>query len=353
MKFCRSVFLIILFMSTVVVAADAKDVVVVEYFYFPPCPCGPGHVHEPTETDRLVMSISSQYQDQVRVEYIDVTIEGSDLLKKYNITEFPSIVINREYLISGEEITWEKLKLVIDGYLTGSYLPPEKRGSLAITTPLIILSGLLDGVNPCAFALLIFFLSFLYSVHKTRQDIFKIGTMYILSLFGTYSAIGLGLLRTVTFFGVEHMFSQIGVILIALLGLIDIKESLLPGGFSLKFPEKAYPTVRNLVEKATISAALVLGGLVGLCEFPCSGGIYVGILALLAIRTTFWGGLAYLILYNLMFILPLIVILLFGSNRRVLAKMSRWNIGKRRRMKLISGVFMIAIGLLTWYWIVI
>jgi len=352
MKIQIGVLLILLFMSSVIVSADVKNKLVLEYFYYPPCPCGPGHEHEATEADQVVMKISGQYEDQVRIEYIDVTTtEASDLLKQYNITKIPTIVLNREYQISGEEITWENLKLVIDGYLTGSYVPPGKTGTFSITAPLIILSGLVDGVNPCAFALLIFFLSFLYSVHKTRQDIFRIGAVYVLSLFGTYSAIGLGLLRGVTFFGVEHMFAQVGVILITLLGLIDIKQSLRPGGFSLKFPEKAFPKVRSLAERASIPAASVLGGLVGLCEFPCSGGIYIGILGLLAIQATYWGGLAYLVLYNVMFTLPLIAILLLGSNRRILARMSRWNIGKRRRMKLISGIFMIVIGLITWYWL--
>ncbi|MFQ6094746.1 MAG: cytochrome c biogenesis protein [Candidatus Bathyarchaeia archaeon] len=275
LKFEMTIFLIMLFTSTVIVKADVDSVIAVEFFFSSPCPCEVGHRHEMKEIDRaraLILKIENEYRDRVSVEWIDVTTpEGSNLLRRYNITETPTILINHEYRISGGEITWEKLNLIIEGYITGSHLPPESQKNLSITAPIIIVSGLVDGVNPCAFALLIFFLSFLYGVHKTRVDIFKIGVMYVLSLFATYFSGGLGLLRTVTFFGVEHMFSQIGVILIILLGLVNIKDSFMPGSFSLKFPERAVPKVKRLVQRATIPAALVLGGLVGLCAFPCSG----------------------------------------------------------------------------------
>jgi len=352
LKFHIIVLSIMLLLPAIHAISGADGVISMEYFYSPPCSCSPEHLREAAKVDELLWKIKNEYQDQVRIEWIDATTsEGSDLMGQYNLTGTPTILVNGEYQISGEEITYEKLKSVIDGYLTGSYLAPEDKKTIGITAPLIIVSGLVDGVNPCAFALLVFFLSFLYSVHKTRGDILEIGGMYILSLFATYFAGGLGLLQAVTFFGVEHLFSQIGIILIILLGFLSIKDSLMPGSPSLEFSHRAVPKIKRLAERATMPASFVLGGLVGLCEFPCSGGVYVGVLALLAAQSTYLDGLAYLVLYNIVFVSPLILILLSASNRRTLARINRWNTERREGAKLISGVFMIVLGLVTWYWI--
>jgi cytochrome c biogenesis protein CcdA len=352
MKTKLQTFLIMIVILASMHLAEAKEntAIVVEYIYFPQCPSCPGHLYEAKKVDYLVYKIEKEYGDQVRVEWIDATTpQGAELLKKYNIAEAPSIVINGELLISGDQITWENIKFILDGYLVGYALPYVNRKILNVTVPLIVVSGLVDGVNPCAFALLIFFLSFLYGAHRARASIFKIGSAYILSLFATYLAVGAGLLRTATFFGIEHAFSQLGIVLMIIFGLFNLKESLTQSGLPLRFPEKIMQRVRNLVKMATLPAASASGGLVSLCTFHCSGGIYIGILSLLAAQTTYIEGLAYLSLYNTMMISPLILILLLTSNRRALTTINRWNVQNRRKVKMLSGVFMIMLGILTLY----
>ena len=88
----------------------------------------------------------------------------------------------------------------------------------------------------------------------------------------------------------------------------------------------------------------MLGLLVGLCEFPCSGGIYVGIISMLSISASFWQGFAYLIIYNIFFILPLVVILLLAFNKRTLKKIERWEKKDKKYMKLANGIMMIVLG---------
>jgi len=83
-----------------------------------------------------------------------------------------------------------------------------------------------------------------------------------------------------------------------------------------------------------------------LCEFPCSGGIYVGIISMLAISTTFSEGLLYLIIYNILFVLPLIVILLASSNKKILAKIEKKEKTHKKYMKLANGLMMIILGIL-------
>jgi cytochrome c biogenesis protein CcdA len=89
---------------------------------------------------------------------------------------------------------------------------------------------------------------------------------------------------------------------------------------------------------------IVAAFLVGLCSVPCSGGIYVAITALLASKTTFFTGFLYLLLYNLMFVMPLIILLALSSNPYTLVKFGEWQQKHKKTQKLVMGIFMIVIG---------
>jgi cytochrome c biogenesis protein CcdA len=90
----------------------------------------------------------------------------------------------------------------------------------------------------------------------------------------------------------------------------------------------------------------VLGGLVGICEFPCSGGPYLMVLGLLNDQATFYTGVGYLFLYNAIFVLPLAIILVFASDVALLGKVQQWQQHRRRAMRLGGGAAMVALGLL-------
>ena len=113
-------------------------------------------------------------------------------------------------------------------------------------------------------------------------------------------------------------------------------------------PEQAHGIhkIAMLMERVTVPTAVVLGGLVGLCEFPCSGGPYVMVLGLLNDRATYFNGVGYLFLYNLVFILPLVLILVVASDKTVLGKVNEWQKSNRTGMRLGGGVVMIALGAL-------
>ena len=70
---------------------------------------------------------------------------------------------------------------------------------------------------------------------------------------------------------------------------------------------------------------LVAGVLVGICTVPCSGAMYLQITAVLHASGGGLTGLALLALYNVAFILPLVLLLAVASNRRVLGRLGRWN----------------------------
>lgn len=219
--------------------------------------------------------------------------------------------------------------------------------SYKVMLPLIVSTGFLDGLNPCAFAVLLFFIAFLFTIRRSRASIWKMGSIYIGAIYLVYLGIGIGLLKTILITGRSHLMAKIGAWLVIVLGLINLKDYFFPQlPISLKIPQFSKKTLQTWMEKATLPAAAVLGVLVGLCVFPCSGGPYVATIGLLAARKTYFQGLLYLLLYNFAFVMPLIIVLILSSNKRVVEKMTAWEQSKSKTMRLISGLLMIALGVI-------
>lgn len=224
-------------------------------------------------------------------------------------------------------------------------------GSALALLPIVLGSAFLDGINPCAFAVLLFFIAFLFSIKRTRAGIWKMGAVYIFAIFLAYFLIGLGLLKAVMFSNSPHFMAQLGAWLVIGLGTINIVNHFFPRfPVKLRIPHASKDAIKRWTHKATLPAAFVLGFLVGLCTFPCSGGIYVAIIGLLASQTTYWGGLGYLVFYNVMFVMPLVVILLLAANKYAVNKITAWEQSESRRLKLLSAGTMIALGIVILVW---
>jgi len=159
--------------------------------------------------------------------------------------------------------------------------------------------------------------------------------------------IGLGVIRIVTVIPFPHLVAKIGGVLVILLGAINIKDYFWPGvGISLKMSTSEWIVARKWMRKSTVPSAFIAGLLVSLFEFPCTGGIYVAILGMLAQQTAFTQGFMYLLIYNVAFVLPLIVLLVFVSRRRVTEfSLEKWQQHQGRRMRLLLGLVMVALGL--------
>ena len=212
--------------------------------------------------------------------------------------------------------------------------------------PLVGVAALIDSINPCAFSILLLTIAFLLSIGKIRSSVLAIGSAYILGIFLVYLVIGLGLLQTLHIFDTPHFMAKVGASLLVLLGLINISKEFFPAfPIKLGIPQVAHRKIAVLMEKASVPTAVVLGGLVGLCEFPCTGGPYLMVLGLLHDHATYFTGVAYLILYNLIFVLPLVLILLIASDRTLLAKVQAWQQGERKVMRWGGGLAMVALGL--------
>lgn len=211
--------------------------------------------------------------------------------------------------------------------------------------PVLIVAALVDSINPCAFSILLLTIAFLFSLGRLRSRILAVGGVYIFGIFLVYLAIGLGLIQALHLFNTPHFMAKVGATLLLAFGALNVLEVVIPGfPIHLGIPHSVHHTMAELIDKASILTSFALGVLVGLCEFPCTGGPYLAVLGLLHDRATFASGIGYLILYNLIFVLPLVVFLLISSDSRILAKVQTWQGAERKNERLIAGVLMVALG---------
>lgn len=212
---------------------------------------------------------------------------------------------------------------------------------------LVIFNGLLAGIHPCTISVLLFFIAFLFTIRKSKFGIFKVGLAYIVGIFIAYLGIGLGILKVLTFSNSPHFAAKVSAILVIILGIINLINF-----FSKKqkigigLPKAVKPKISELLQKATIPTVFIVGLIVGICSFGCTAGIYLSITSLLLAKSTYIQGLVFLLLYNIMFILPLILILVFASTTKILTKIEKWEESEKKYIKLIAGIVMILLGIL-------
>ncbi|MBI5065165.1 hypothetical protein HZA97_02910 [Candidatus Woesearchaeota archaeon] len=288
----------------------------------------------------------------------DLILEGhvplkiiDDLFKKYPDKNFPRIVIYQDSMsddVDSYKVLEENKEVKecsVDTKITdcSNSTPKPKKWWESSLFLIVLTTGLLAGIHPCTISVLLFFIAFLFTIRKSRVGIFKIGALYILGVFVAYLFIGLGILKAITF-AEPHFAAKIAAYLVIILGLINLKEYFLPRKWiSLGIPHTSKETITNLIEKASAPAAFFLGIFVGICSFGCTAGIYISILGLLISEVS--KGFFYLVLYNVMFIVPLIIMLFLASNKKVVKKIEELEQSKKDLVKLIAGLIMILLGL--------
>ncbi|HEX2916389.1 MAG TPA: GAP family protein [Chloroflexia bacterium] len=232
--------------------------------------------------------------------------------------------------------------------------------SPGLTLPAVVGAALIDSLNPCAFALLLVFVATMLGMIQrkvesnsewlARRWLLSRGGVYILGIFLTYLALGFGLLgflQLAQALSSNHLVGRLAALFALGLGLVAFQEAMLPEWGSRLSAHVNMPKVRQLVSKASWPALFGAGVLIGLCTVPCSGAVYLAVLALLSTQATLFEGIAYLALYNLVFVAPLVVILGLTSSPAVYRRLGRWQLHKRIYLKLGTAVMAIGVGLLT------
>ena len=224
-----------------------------------------------------------------------------------------------------------------------------------ITLPTVIVAAAVDGINPCAFTVLLLFITAMLatmqageqSLYAIRTRMLSLGGIYIAAVFLTYLGLGVGMLKALDFFTRQHLPARFGALAAILFGLWMLKDFFLPDlGWRLQAPSQVGTMARQMAKKATIPALILGGFLIGLCTVPCSGAVYLGVLSLLALQPSALLGYGYLTLYNLIFVLPLIVILIAASARPTLNRLAHWNLHHKEWVRLALGGGVVVMGLL-------
>ncbi len=218
-------------------------------------------------------------------------------------------------------------------------------GSLLL--PIVAIAALVDSINPCAFSILLLTIAFLFSIGRLRSSILQIGMIYIAGIFLAYFLIGLGIFQALHIFGIPHFMGKVGAGLLIGFGLINILDALIPNfPIKLRIPHGADHKMADLINKGSLLTAFALGMLVGVCEFPCTGGPYLAVLGLLHDQVTFFKGFSYLVLYNLIFVLPLVITLFIASDKKLIEKVQVWQKAQKGKERLIAGLLMVGLGII-------
>ena len=227
-------------------------------------------------------------------------------------------------------------------------LPP------AVTLSAIVVAGFADGFNPCAFTVLLLFVAALMAAAQLRAGegaaavrgrVLGLGSIYVAAVFLTYLALGVGLLAASAVFTQAHVPARVGAVLSIALGLWMLKDYFVPGlGGRLRAPAAVGGWARASARRMTVPGLVAGGIFIGLCTVPCSGAVYLSVLSLLAAQADRLAGFGYLLLYNVMFTLPLAALLVAASSRPVLAHLARWNLAHRERVSLALGTGVVLLG---------
>jgi cytochrome c biogenesis protein CcdA len=242
--------------------------------------------------------------------------------------------------------------------LLGPGFSSPRFGSL--TAPVVIGSGFADGFNPCAYALLVLFATYTLTLVNAvtadgrptpfaRRTLLGAGSLYVGAVFVTYFLLGLGLFTLFEGFGRDHVVARVAAVLALGMAVWMLKDVFLPGwGPTMAAPSGTHGWMNKAMQRGGLAGMLMAGILVGICTVPCSGAMYFSVTAVLHASGGGIVGLALLALYNVAFILPLLLFLLFVSNRRVLGTIGRWNKknGTVVKATLALGVMAMSFGLL-------
>ncbi len=248
----------------------------------------------------------------------------------------PALFIGDDALIGEAEITPQNLEALVEKYATTGAAKVwgefdrrtavermiERFRSLGPLT--VVLAGLVDGLNPCAFATLIFFIAYLAASGRKGREILAAGTSFTLGVFLAYLAVGLGFYRMLELLGRwltvlgrwVYGLTALLCVALAVLSFLDFLKARRGQieEMSLSLPEALKRRARAVVRKgqrsgAYIAATFFTGLLVSLLELACTGQIYLPtIVFVVSIPEMRARAIGYLLLYNLLFILPLVVV---------------------------------------------
>jgi len=214
------------------------------------------------------------------------------------------------------------------------------------TLGVIVGSAAIDSINPCAIGVLILMVSVVLSGNGSVGRMLFLGSIYVFAIFLTYLIAGLGLvyfLASIPLFVTEYLSIIVGSFVI-LAGIFEVKDFFWYGkGFSLAIPVFFTDKIQRFAKNTTVPGVILLGAFVAGVELPCTGAPYLAIITILSLNFNFSAFLL-LVLYNIIFVAPLLFILVLVATGTKLSSVKQWKQDSRGYMRLFIGLLLIALG---------
>ncbi len=280
-------------------------------------------------------------------------IYGSDEIRREGT---PALFIG-EHAIQGssrrvlreiEQAVRETLRKPAESPLIKLERRPPPSSSLAVSLSAVLGAAAVDAVNPCACAVLVLLLgAMMLAADRSRRRILGAGFAFTAACYIAYFLMGLGLFTAVRSADIQNAVYVAVAILAIGLGLWNLKDASGENkGLQLEVPKSWQPLIKRLTSGITsVPGAFFTGIVVSLLLLPCTSGPYVVIIGMLS-RTSSHGRALWLLgIYNLVFVLPFILITLgVGFGLTTTARVERWRQRYTGRMRLVTGIFMLALG---------
>ena len=268
----------------------------------------------------------------------------------------PALFIGSQAWIGDTEITPQAIESTLkdsaqkgsprfwDAYdeTTGSENMVKKFHSMSWLT--VVFAGLVDGVNPCAFATLIFFVSYLTLSGRKGNEVLLVGSTFTLGVFLAYLIIGFGFYKVLDLLSqwltiLGHWVYGITAALCLVLAFFSFLDFLKVrhgelSDMSLKLPDKLRKRINAIIRKSRnikgyAFGAFITGLVIALLELACTGQIYLPtIIFVSSIPELRLQAIFYLLIYNLLFILPLVVVFImayYGTTSKDLTQFLKKN----------------------------
>lgn len=209
----------------------------------------------------------------------------------------------------------------------------------------VMAAGLIDGINPCAFTTLVLFVSYLAISGRKGSEILAVGAAFTLAVFLSYLAVGLGMHRLLAMMGdtltvAGRWLLGLTAVVCALFAILSFRDFLMARGGRpeesvLKLPDALQKRVRQTIREGRRSERFVVGAfltgvVVSFLELACTGQVYLPtIIFVTAVPELRAQAVGYLVLYNVLFVLPLIVVFVLawrGAKSDRIARFARDNV---------------------------
>ncbi len=300
-----------------------------------------------------VYSIPQNRQEMLDT-YIRFGLDPSDPLH----TGVPITLIGNRSLVVGEISTarWQEIfgycmnGSCRDGIFTDDYFSPieEKDISSQLTLPILFGAAIVDSINPCTIAVMVMLLGVILLSQGRKQTLIA-GIAFSLTIFVMYLIIGLGIFRVLASYELQNIFFIFVTITALILAILEIRAyfNYNPGLLAVEMPMFLRPYAKKAMAGAVSLPGVIFAAvLCSLFLLPCSSGPYLMVLAMLS-KSVDAQALSYLLLYNLIFIMPMLIITAFVY----LGKTNAENVNELkeryiREIHLLSGLILFALFLL-------